>query len=343
MVALIYGVTGYTGALVCAAATAAGLPHVAAGRNVDKMRAYGESRGIETRAFALDDPAAIRQGLGGVSAVLNCAGPFARTAPSLRGACIEQGVHYLDLAGEVAEHAQTASFDDAAKAAGVMLLPGAGFGIVPTDCVAALAAAKVDTPTHLTIAYDTQGEVSRGTLDTVLRGISDPGHVRREGELEACRPGVEEARFMVEGQPIAAVTNPWRADLIGAFASTGVANIDTLATFPFAARFMMRRPWLMQTGLMKWIVDRMIRSAPMGPTEAQLEAGSTRVVAIARNAGGEEAQVAALGPEAYRFTADAAVACLGHALQDPPPGYQTPSRAMGAQMLGELPGVTVIG
>ena len=78
------------------------------------------------RVFALEDTAVIDSSLGEVGVLLNCAGPFARTANVLIKACIRQGMHYLDVAAELDSYRLVEVFDGEAKAAGVMLLPGSG-------------------------------------------------------------------------------------------------------------------------------------------------------------------------------------------------------------------------
>ena len=62
--------------------------------------------------------------------VLNCAGPFSRTAAQLVAACLRAKVHYLDITGELAVLEGMAGRDDQARAAGITLLPGAGFDVV---------------------------------------------------------------------------------------------------------------------------------------------------------------------------------------------------------------------
>jgi saccharopine dehydrogenase (NAD+, L-lysine-forming) len=136
---LVYGVTGFTGALVSRELARRGIRHSVAGRRKEAVLAHAREVGAEARVFDLGDPAAVRRGLAGFGAVLNCAGPFRATAPKLSSAAIEASIAYLDLAGEVEEHEALRARDGEARASGSMLLPGVGFGVVPTDCAAALA------------------------------------------------------------------------------------------------------------------------------------------------------------------------------------------------------------
>src|SRR5438046_2539911 len=133
---MIYGANGYTGELIAREAVARGLRPILAGRTADAVGGLARDLGLEPRVFALDDSAAIDAHLRGVGVVLNCAGPFARTALPLADACLRAGAHYLDITGEIDVFEALTARDAQAKAAGVMLLPGCGFDVVPSDCLA---------------------------------------------------------------------------------------------------------------------------------------------------------------------------------------------------------------
>src|SRR5213594_1580987 len=77
---IIYGATGYAGQLVSEQAKRAGLDFIVAGRDAEKVRALAEKLGVPYRVFSVDDAMGLRSGLDGCVAILNCAGPFARTA-----------------------------------------------------------------------------------------------------------------------------------------------------------------------------------------------------------------------------------------------------------------------
>ena len=126
MALLVYGANGYTGELIARRAAAAGVPAVLAGRNAGAVAALAAELGRDHRAFALDDAAALDRALSGIRVVLNCAGPFSRTAAPLVAACLRARAHYLDITGEVAVLEALAARDAEARAAGIVLLPGAG-------------------------------------------------------------------------------------------------------------------------------------------------------------------------------------------------------------------------
>jgi len=134
---LIYGATGYTGKLAAQTARSQGLKPILAGRDETKTRAVAAMHGVEWRAFDLADTARLDAALNEVDAVLHIAGPFSATSKPMADACLRSGRHYLDITGEIAVFEALAGRDAEAKAKGVMLLPGVGFDVVPSDCLAA--------------------------------------------------------------------------------------------------------------------------------------------------------------------------------------------------------------
>src|SRR5438045_96693 len=115
---LIYGANGYTGELIAREAVRRGLKPVIAGRNADKLAPLAKELGLQSRAFPLDKPR-----LDGIDAVLHCAGPFVHTSAPMVRACLDAGVHYLDITGEIAVFEAIMSMNDAAIHAGVTLIP----------------------------------------------------------------------------------------------------------------------------------------------------------------------------------------------------------------------------
>ena len=132
---LLYGATGYTGRLTAAAAASRGWRPVLAGRSEAPLRALAEPLGLEYRVAPLE-PAPLRAALQGIDAVLHMAGPFSETSRPMVDACLATGTHYLDVTGEAQVFAACYARDREARDAGVCLLPGVGFDVVPTDGLA---------------------------------------------------------------------------------------------------------------------------------------------------------------------------------------------------------------
>ena len=336
---LIYGASGYAGEAIAREAIRSGLPISVSGRG-ESVRGLAGELGVEARVLPLSDPGALRVGLCGIDVVLNCAGPFGATAGPLLDACLATGAHYLDLAGEVTEHVAIRRRDEECLRSGVMAMPGVGFGIVPTDCAAAMAARRLPGATHLTIAYETRGGVSAGTLRTVLPTLHEPGVHVRGSAFETVLPGRTALRLKTPaGREVAVVSNPWRADLVAATKSTGIGDIDTYSNFPLVARMLMR---IGGTAIGRAIVRAALRSPVRGPRASELATGGSTVWAIASMTSGAEATVMIEGPDAYVFTTRAAVACAREAMKGTAkPGYQTPASAYGPDFVRGIEGVEV--
>ena len=68
--------------------------------------------------------------------------------------------------------------------AGVVLLPGIGFDVVPTDCLALELKERLPDTTHLDLAFVAEGGGwSRGTLATMIESLPHAGAMRRNGRI----------------------------------------------------------------------------------------------------------------------------------------------------------------
>ncbi|WP_301149833.1 saccharopine dehydrogenase family protein [Mycobacterium simiae] len=326
---LLYGATGYTGRLVARTFADEGLPPVLCGRREDALRAVAEPLGLEVRVGALDDI-----DVSDAQLLLNCAGPFGVTQAPLLRRCVPAGVAYLDLAGEVDEHLAAAAWNEKARAADVLVMPGVGYGIVASDCLAAYVADIVGSPPmRVEVALKTVGAVSRGTAEVVLGSLRRTGVRRRDGALVACRPARHRMKVdFGDGDGLTTVvTNPWRADLVASVPSTPA--YDTYMAFPAPVRMLMSVP---HGGLLRAVARRL----PEGPAEEALAKGRSAVWARATGTGGAQATAVLRGPDAYVFTAKAAAACVRRVLSgDAPGGVHTPASAWGHDLPLEIDAV----
>lgn len=342
---LIYGSTGYTGRLVVAEALACGLRPMLAGRNAEAVRAQAESLGLEWRAAPIDDRTALDVALGGASVVLHCAGPFAHTWRAMSDACLRRRAHYLDITGEIAVFEGLAARDPEAKAAGVMLLPGVGFDVVPSDCLAAHLARRMPNATHLSLAFRALGGASRGTLRTMIENLGAPGAVRRDGRVVPVPPAWRTRRIdFGDGKLRDATTIPW-GDVSTAFHSTGIPNIEVYMSMrPALRRAAFASRWLgpvLRSGLVRRVLMSRVRRGRPGPSEADRAGGASLLWGEVIASNGERAQARLRGASGYVMTAQTAVHLAAKALAgNAPPGFQTPSRAYGADVILAIPGVT---
>ena len=179
---MIYGANGYTGRLVAREAVARGLRPILAGRRREELEAMGRELGLEVRVFGLD-AAALDLGLKGVGLVLHCAGPFSETCAPMLEACLRARAHYLDITGEIDVFAYCHQQDARAREAGIVVLPGSGFDVVPTDCLAAQLKRDMPDATSLVLAFEAGGGPSPGTAKTSVEGLGKGGRARIGGEM----------------------------------------------------------------------------------------------------------------------------------------------------------------
>jgi short subunit dehydrogenase-like uncharacterized protein len=336
---LLYGANGYTGVLIAEEAKRRGLAPILAGRNGEAVRGLAERLSLPHRAFTIEDTAALDAALAEVDAVLLAAGPFSATSRPVVEACLRKRKHYLDITGELDVFEACFARDADAKAAGVVLLPGVGFDVVPSDCLAAALKEAFPAATHLEIALAAGGTPSRGTARTMVELLGKGGRVRENGALRPEPPLSRPRQVPFRDRPRLVVTMPL-ADLSTAYRSTGIPNITCYASISrrLAKRLTIARPLmglarlgLVQSGL------RALADRAKGSTE---EERNTRVSHIwARvSAPGAALEGTLACPEGYRFTALAAVECAERiAAAKAGPGAHSPATAFGWRFATELP------
>lgn len=343
---ILYGATGYTGRLVAERALASGERPILAGRGEASVAALGEELDLPWRAFPLTDPGSLRANLADAAAVLSCAGPFVHTSRPLVEACLATGTHYLDVTGEIPVFEAVLGRAEEARAAGLSLLPGVGFDVVPTDCLAAKLAAALPGAVTLELAFASLGGgFSPGTLKTMIESLPHLGAVRRDGRIVGVPAAFDDQTIAFSCGPRRAVTIPW-GDVSTAFHSTGIPNIRVYTAMPPRRIAWLRRLRLLAplagTALIKRMLADLVEARIAGPAAEQRDSGRTCLWGRAADADGAAVTLTLDTPEGYSFTADAAVECLRRLLAgEVEPGAWTPSRAFGADFVDGLPGVTV--
>lgn len=338
---LIYGAYGYTGTLIAELAVQEGLRPVLAGRNRARTEALAARLGCEARVFGLEDAGALAEGLEGVQAVLHCAGPFAHTASAMAEACLATGAHYLDITGEIGVFEMLAAMDARASAAGVMLLPGVGFDVVPSDCLAAHLKRRLPDAIHLSLAFHSHGRVSHGTATTMVENLPDGGKVRRDGRIVTV-PGAWRVRDIDFGpETRTCMTIPW-GDVSSAFYSTGIPNIEVYMAAPAGLRLSAKLSRVLGPVLGSGSVQRFLKARiPEGGPDAETRRrGYCLLWGEARNEAGRRAEARLRTPEGYTLTAATALLIARRVLAgDFGSGFKTPSLAYGPDLILEVPGV----
>ncbi|HKE19284.1 MAG TPA: hypothetical protein VKB80_30620 [Kofleriaceae bacterium] len=342
---MIYGANGYTGELIAAEAVARGWRPVLAGRREEAVRPIAERLGCPWRAFELGEAADVARQLEGVKALLHCAGPFSRTSRPAVDGCLAAHVHYLDITGEIVVFEECQRRGDEARAAGCVLLPGVGFDVVPTDCLAASLALLLPDAHELALAWYGMGSASKGTAKTMLEGIPAGGAIRKDGVITRVPLGWKTANIPFHDKTRLAVTIPW-GDVSTAYHSTGIPNIEVyLAQPPRLIRAMkMVRPFrkLIGLGPVQNMLARRIEARVKGPDADARASGQSEIWGRARSAAGAEVEGTLTTPEGYRLTVLTALASIQRIMAGGvAPGAHTPSTAFGAGFIATIEGCTL--
>lgn len=340
---MIYGATGYTGKLVARTAKEKGMTPILAGRNAEKVKAVAEPLGFEWRAFGLEDVAAVAQNISDVKAVLHIAGPFSATSANMASACIQSGVHYMDITGEIAVFEALAARDAEAKAAGVMLLPGCGFDVVPSDCLAAHMARRMPEAEKLRIYISGLGSASRGTMKSGVESFGTGTAVRRGGKIVQLKKAPEATRDAGEGEkPFIAIS--W-GDVSTAYHSTGIGDIEIYFEAQGPMKAMGSIPSflnpVLRSNVVKNFLKRQIDKAPEGPSDEDLKNGYSLLLGEAIAADGTAVRTRMRTPQGYALTAHTGLEIAARAARgEVPTGFQTPSKAFGPDFILDFDGTS---
>ena len=339
---MIYGANGYTGELIAREAVRRDLNPVLAGRTAAKVEQLASRLGLQARIFDLENATATARCVEGMGLVLNCAGPFSATAARMMTVCLTAHVHYLDITGEIDVFEHSRTLDAAARAAGIVICPGVGFDVIPTDCVAATLKAALPDATHLALGFDSRSGLSPGTAKTSVEGLAQGGKVRRDGQIISVPLAYKTRRIDFGDGEKFAMTIPW-GDVSTASATTGISNIEVYIPGSPAmvawARRANRLKWLLGTGMVQNFMKRRIERTVKGPSAAKREAQPTFVWGEATNARGDKRTARIKTANGYSLTVAGALAVVEHLLaHDMPGGTHTPATLIGPDLVTRLPG-----
>ncbi|MDV7554163.1 saccharopine dehydrogenase NADP-binding domain-containing protein [Acinetobacter baumannii] len=339
---IIYGANGYTGELIAREAVRLGLKPTLAGRNRAKVEALAQELGLGYKAFGLDNVDAVSERLQGFKLVMHCAGPFSATSKAMMEACIKAGAHYLDITGEISVFELAQSLNSQAEKADVVLCPGVGFDVIPTDCVAAALKEALPDATHLALGFDSKTGLSPGTAKTSTEGMAEGGKIRKNGKITTV-PLAHYVRTIDFGDDKkSAMSVPW-GDVSTAFYTTGIPNIEVFVpAFPkmiMGAKMMnYLRPVLKINAVQKFIKSR-IEKTVVGPNEELRTKVPTYVWGEARNTRGEIKTARIQTENAYSLTVNGSLSVVNYLLNNTVKGgTYTPAKLMGYKLVTELPG-----
>jgi len=342
---MIYGANGYTGKLIAKQARKRDMNPILAGRNTESISAIAAETGFDCLVFDLDDAPAVNEALQGVSIVLHCAGPFSATSQPMIEACLRNGCHYLDITGEISVFANAHKQSDEARHADVVLMPGVGFDVVPTDCLAATLVKALPAATAIVLAFKSGSRMSPGTAKTSIEGLAGGGCVRKDGKLTWVPLAwkTREIRFP-QGKRLA-VTIPW-GDVFTAYISTGVPDIEVYMSAPPSSIMQMKRLRMLKPLLtMQWVqnlMKRRVERSVTGPEIGERQYSQMQIWGEVSTADGRSVSATMTTPNGYDVTVTASLGIVEYLLEnDVEGGFYTPSLLMGSDYAASLPGVTV--
>lgn len=340
---LIYGATGFTGRLIVEAAQKLGLAPVLAGRDRVRVEQLARSLGLDYRVASLSQPGELADALRGMRVVLNAAGPFVATVRPLLQACLQVQSSYLDISGELDALEQVAAYGHEARTRGVMLMPGVGFDIVPSDCLCAHVARRAARPSRLRIAVSGLELMSPGSGATLSAELGRATRVRRAGRLQEVPPGELTRSFDFGSGPRLCAAVTW-GDLACAHFTTGIEDVETYFELTPAVSAMLQSSrhgaWFFNLPGVHEALARQAKLWTPEPSAADRARRRAILVAEVEERSGRRVAARLTTPEAYTLTARVAAEILRRvAAADLEPGFQTPARVLGPEFILGFEGV----
>jgi len=341
---MLYGANGYTAKIALQQLDQLSITPIVAGRNKEAIATLADQYGLEGRSFALDSHSTLVKMLEDVDLVINCAGPFSQTFAYFAEACLESKTHYADITGEISVFEHAHSLHHRAKEAGVVLIPGVGFDIIPTDCMAAMLKARMPNATALRLGFSGGKHLSPGTAKSSVEAMGGGMLVRREGKIKRVMRNFEARNIKyAEGVTKPSMVIPW-GDVYTAYVSTGIGNIQVYipgrVSNVSAWIYRLIRP-IFKLGFVQSKMKQKIDKTVSGPDQDARDAKPTLVWGEVSDASGQTLVGRFTTPNGYSLTADGIVLTANFfANYNGEGGYLTPSLLFGADVVLTLPGVT---
>lgn len=350
---LLYGANGYTGKLIAKLAATYNLKPILAGRTEASIKPLAGELQLSCRIFDLDETEKLIAALSEVDLVLHAAGPYVYTAKQMIEACLKTGTHYIDINGDISVFELLKNFHNAATQNNIMIMPGAGFDVVPTDCIALHLKNKMPDATHLKLAFVTRGGgLSHGTATTMAGKIGEGGAIRQNGKITRKPLGHKGLWLDLpsesggELENIFTMTIPW-GDVSTAFTTTGIPNIEVYTGIkPSVYRILKLQwafNWLLRTDFFRNLIRKKIKSRPAGPSDEQRKNSSSIVWGEVSNKSGKTLNHGIRCFDGYTLTAHSSLIIAKKILDGNfKSGYQTPAGCYGADLVMEIPNTHIL-
>lgn len=340
---LLYGANGYTAQIIIKESLKQGIELVLAGRNAAKIEQLANKLGLEFEVFDLKDTPKMLEVLSKYKVCLHTAGPFSQTAQAMIEACLQTKTHYLDITGEIGVFELAKSYHQKALDAGIMIMPGVGFDVVPSDCLANHLHNKMPDATHLELAFTSVGgALSHGTASTMIENLGEGSAARVNGKIKKVPVGHESKKINFGPVQHWAITIPW-GDISTAYSSTKIPNIVVYTGVPKTSiQFMKFQRFfnpILKTNFVKKMAQKWVDKNITGPNEKQNEKGKSYLWGAVKNQAGETIEARLTCKEGYLLTALASILITQKALAgNVKMGYQTPASAYGSNVILEIEG-----
>lgn len=273
-----------------------------------------------------------------MKAVLHCAGPFIYTSEKMSSACLKAKTHYLDITGEIEVFEKLYTKDIAAQNAGVLLMSGVGFDVVPSDCLALYLKEQLPDAVSLEMTLlQKGGMLSHGTAITVVENMAEKCRVRRNGKIENVLNGTLVKPISFPDKTRDAVAISW-GDVASAFRSTQIPNITIYNALP--KKLINGMKWgnyfsfITRTRFVKDFFIKQIKKRPAGPNEEMRSSATSAIFGEVTNANGVKKRAVLDLPEGYLLTAQTALKITQNILTtEPPHGAKTPAQVFGSDFI----------
>lgn len=344
---ILYGANGYTGTLIAKMAATYQLQPILAGRTEAPVKQLARELQLPYLVFDLADTVQLETALQKVKLVLHAAGPYVYTAKQMVEACLHTGTHYIDINGDIAVFEMLKQYDAAAKGKNIMIMPGVGFDVVPTDCIALTLKNQMPDARYLKLAFASiGGGLSHGTAITMAGKIGEGGAARENGTIVK-KPLGQKGMWVNFGErKLFVMTIPW-GDVSTGFTTTGIPNIETYTGMApkvyRVLKFQWAFNWLLRTNFIRNIIRKRIKAKPAGPSDEQRKKSRSLVWGQVSNSAGNTLTAAISCSDGYTLTACSSLLITQKILAgNVKAGYQTPAGCYGEKLVMEIPGTKII-
>ena len=342
---LIYGANGYTGRILVEQAAKQGHKPVIAGRSPEKIKPLAEQYDLPYSILDLHDINALSEKVADFKLISNFAGPFPLTARPIAEACLENGINYIDVSGDLNTIQYIFDLNEKARAKSIVMIPAAGFITYATECLAHYIAEQIDETKFIELGVYIIGGTSRGTAISTVDSIKDGCLIRKDHQLIPVKFGKDTKKipFPDGRKPAWAVP---LAELLTVHKALTIPDIKVFNVMPhFLHLLRLIAPLIQKTmkiEVFKRIAKKIAAKQPEGPTREQNLNTKSYLWARAGDKIGNEKQAWLETPEAYYFTALLNIRFAEVILGSDLKGSITPSEAFGKDLIFDFEKVKIM-